>query len=458
MANIYGILHIGRQALSAQQEALNVTAHNIANVNTEGYSRQRVVMETTAPITTSAGQVGTGVAASGVERVYDRYLAQQMSAENETFGRWEAQKNGLERAEVVFNEASGYGLNQVMSDFWDSWQDLVNNPSGAAEREMVAWSGENLALNFERIHNDLSQIQNDMNSYVSQTVDGINFKAEQIAGINEKIVKIETSEGNANDLRDERDVWVKELAEMIDITYYEADNGSYTIELGDGGILVEGATTNALATETNGSGFEDVIWEDGGAAVPISNGKLKGYMEVRDVAIPGYQDDLEELSEEIKDAVNGIHENGYGLDGSTGNAFFTGSLSGNDFSVNPVVSEDVTKIAASGTLEGVPGDNQNAIEIAELQNGLKMNGDTATFDDFYNGVVSGVGVDVQQAHSSYDHQEAMVNYLDDYREAVSGVSLDEEMVNMLQFENAYQAAARVISSVEKMLETLVSIV
>ncbi|MFO7985609.1 MAG: flagellar hook-associated protein FlgK [Desulfatiglandaceae bacterium] len=458
MANIYGTLHIGRQALAAQQEALNVTAHNIANVNTEGYSRQRVVTETTAPITTGAGQVGTGVTVSGVERVYDRHLAQQISDENETFGRWEAEKNGLDRAEVVLNEASGYGLNQAMSDFWDAWQDLVNNPSGAAEREMVAWSGENLALNFERIHNDLSQIQNDMNSYVSQTVDGINFKAEQIAAINEKIVKIETSEGSANDLRDKRDVWVNELAKMIDITYHEEGNGSYTIKLGDDRSLVEGATSNALATDTNGSGFEDVVWEDDNADVPISDGKLKGYMEVRDAAIPGYKDDLEELSEEIKDAVNDIHQDGYGLDGTPGEDFFTGSLAGNDFAISSTISEDVTKIAASGTELGVPGDNQNAIEIAELQNALKMNSDTATFDDFYNGVVSGVGVDVQQAYSSYSHQEAMVNYLDDYREAVSGVSLDEEMVNMLQFEAAYQAAARTISSVDKMLETLMTIV
>jgi len=458
MASIYGILHIGRQALAAQQEALNVTAHNIANVNTEGYSRQRVVMETTAPITTVTGQIGTGVVVSGVERVYDKYLAKQISNENETLGRWEAEKNGLERVEVVFNETSGYGLNQAMSDFWDAWQDLVNNPSGAAEREMVAWSGENLALNFNRIYNDLSQIQNDMNSYVSQTVDDINFKAEQIAGINEKIVKIETSGANANDLRDERDVWVNELAKMIDITYHEEGNGSFTIESGDGGILVEGATSNALATVTNGSGFEDVVWAVGGAAVAISDGKLKGYLEVRDTAIPGYKLDLEELSEAIKDAVNDIHQNGYGLDGDTGDPFFAGTLAGNDFGVNSDISGDVNKIAASGTLEGVPGDNSNAIKMAELQNALKMNSDTATFDDFYNGVVSGVGVDVQQANSSYNHQEAMVNYLDDYREAVSGVSLDEEMVNMLQFETAYQAAARVISSVDKILETLMSIV
>jgi flagellar hook-associated protein 1 len=457
MANIYGILHVGRQALAAQQEALNVTAHNIANVNTEGYSRQRVVMETTAPITTSAGQVGTGVTISSVERVYDRYLAQQISNENQALGRWEAEKSGLERVEVVFNEASGYGLNQAMSEFWDSWEDLVNNPSGAAEREMVAWSGENLALNFGRIYNDLSQIQSDMDSYVSQTVDAVNFKAEQIAGINEKIVKIETSGGSANDLRDERDVWVNDLAKMIDISYQEETNGSYTIEL-DGEVLLEGADSNALTTVTNGSGYQDVAWDDGGALVSISDGKLKGYLEVRDTAIPDYKEDLADLAESIADAVNTAHANGYGLDESTGNDFFTGALDTDDFGVNADISGDVNKIAASGTAAGVPGDNSNAIEIAELQNALKMNGDTATFDDFYNGVVSGVGVDVQQAHSGYDHQEAMVNYLDDYREAVSGVSLDEEMVNMLQFETAYQAAARVISSVDKMLETLMSIV
>ncbi len=581
MSNIFGILNIGKQALLTQQEALNVTAHNIANANTPGYSRQRVVMETGASITTGAGQTGTGVTVAEVERVYERYLNNQISDENETLGRWEAEKGGLERVEAVFNEASGYGLNQSMGEFWNAWQDLANNPSGQTERQMLLGAGETLADNFQRVYNDLAEIQDELNTYVSQTVNDINVKAGQIADLNEKIVQIEASGGNnANDYRDERDFAVKELSQMIDITASEQNSGSVTITLGDGNTLVEGSTSSDLSTMTNASGFSDVVWDSAPTTSinsSISGGKLKGWLEVREVTIPGYQEEMENLVNSIKgveatkvtaaaastlsggeyftlsspstdyyvwykkdgagadptpggtgievailgtdsaaevatktaaaiaavgggdvfdapaptgttltitnvvagaatdsadndtgftlstltdggNGVNTVHRNGYGLDGSTGNDFFTGTLGGNDFGLASTISGDINKIAASVTAAGVPGDNSNAISIAELQNSLTMSSNTATFDDYYNSVVSSVGLDVQEATSRYNHQDSMVSYLDNYRESISGVSLDEEMINMLQFETAYEAAAKLINKVDEMLDALMSII
>jgi flagellar hook-associated protein 1 FlgK len=461
MASIYGVLHVGKQALVTQQEALNVTAHNISNVNTPGYSRQKVMMETSAPITTSAGQVGTGVTVSGIQRVYDRYLTDQISEETETLGRWEAEKGFLERVEVVFDETSGYGLNESMGEFWNAWQDLANNPSGQTERQMLLGAGEALAANFQQVYNDLTDIQRELDGNISQTIGDVNVKAGQIAEINQKIVQIESSGGTANDYRDERDLLVKELAGIIDITASEQSNGSVNIALGDGNMLVEGFTSNGLSTLTNTSGFCDVVWDSAPTVSinsSISGGNLKGWLEVRDVTIPGYKDDLETLVNGMTAEVNGLHANGYGVDGSTGNDFFSGSLAGGDLGVAAAISADVNKIAASATAAGVPGDNSNAIAIANLQYSLTMSSNTATFDDFYNATVSGVGFDVQKATSRYNHQDSMVSYLEDYRESVSGVSLDEEMINMLQFETAYEAAAKLISTVDEMLQTLMSIV
>ena len=580
MAGIYGVLHVGKQALLTHQEALNVTAHNIANVNTPGYSRQRVVMETTTPITTGAGQVGSGVTVSGIERVYDRYLNNQISNENETLGRWEAEKGGVERVEVVFNETSGYGLNAAMSEFWNGWQDLANNPSGHTERETLLAKGETLADNFQQSYNDLSAIRTELDNSISQTVGQINVKADQIADLNQKIVQIEANGDTANDYRDERDLALKELSLMIDITASEQNSGSVTVTLGDGENLVEGSTASDLSTMTNSAGFRDVVWDSAPTTSinsDISGGKLKGWLEVRDVTIPGYLENMENLVNSIKgveatkvtataastlsggeyftlsspttdyyvwyekggagadptpggtgikvdildgdtaeqvaakttavlaafgggavfdaptptgttltitnavagaatdsadgdtgftlttltdgsNGVNAIHRSGYGLDDSTGNDFFTGTLGGSDFGVASAISGDVNKIAASGTLAGVPGDNSNAISIANLQNTLTMNSNTDTFDDYYNSVVSSVGREVQQASSRYDHQYSMVAYLGNYRESISGVSLDEEMLNMLQFESAYEAAAMLISKVDEMLQTLMGMI
>jgi len=461
MANIYGVLHVGQQALLAQQEALNVTAQNIANANTPGYSRQRVVMETTTVVASDTGNMGTGVTIGDIERVYNSYLNHQIREESETLGRWQTEKNGLERVEVVFNEASQYGLSQSLGEFWNAWQDLVSNPSGYTERQMLIGSAEDLAHRFQGAYSDLSDIQAEMDNYVSQGVSEINIKAAGIAELNQKIVQIEAGSGIANSFRDERDVLLKELSSLIDISAVEQDNSSLTLTLGDGGVLVEGAFSSNLTTLTNGSGYQDVAWESApsvGINSSISGGQLKGLFEARDVAVPGYKEQLEDLVDTIRDGVNAIHANGFGLDGSTGNAFFTGAVEDNDFGIASTVSGDVNKIAAAGTASGVPGDNSNAISIAELQNSLTMSSNTATYDDYYNAIVSGIGFDVQQATSSYTQQDAMISYLENYRESISGVSLDEEMINMLQFEAAYESAAKLISKIDEMLQTLLNIV
>jgi flagellar hook-associated protein 1 len=460
MAGIYGALHVGKQALLTQQEALNVTSHNIANANTPGYTRQRVITETATPIETKFGLAGTGVTVGETERVYDRYVTAQIRDETETLGKWEATKEGLDRLEVVFNEASGIGLQDSMETFWNAWQDLTNNPSGQTERQMLVGAAENMAYNFQQAYNDLGAIQGELNNNINQVVSQINVKAEQIAELNQNIVQIEANGDNANDYRDKRDLVVKELSKIIDLTASEQENGSVTITLGDGNALVEEASTSDLTTVTNGSGYSDVAWDESGTVIndDISDGKLKGWLDVRDDTIPGYTDRLESLAGQMKSDINALHSGGFGLDDSTGNDFFTGTLENNDFALASVISEDVNKIAASATLGGLPGDNSNAIEIADLQNALTMSSNTATFDDFYNSIVSNVGFDVQAATSSYDYQDTMVSQLENYRESISGVSLDEEMINMLQFESAYEAAAKLISKVDEMLQTLMNII
>lgn len=463
MASIYGILHVGKQALLTHQEALNVTAHNIANVNTPGYSRQRVVLETTTPITTGAGQVGSGVTVSRTERIYDRYLNNQINNENETLGRWEAEKGGVERVEVVFNEALGYGLNQSMSEFWNGWQDLANNPSGHTERQILLGAGETLAYNFQQTYNDLAAIRTELDNNISQAVSQVNVKADQIADLNQKIVQIESKGDNANDYRDKRDLALKELSLMIDITASEEDNGSVTVTLGDGNKLVEGSTAPDLSTMTNASGFRDVVWASAPAVSinsDISGGKLKGWLEVRDVTIPEYTSNLTDLANGIRDKVNALHDAGFDLSGAPAGNFFVGDgiLEDDTFAVDSTIIADVNTIAASRTDTGAPGDNSNAIAIANLQNTLTMSGSTATFDDYYNSIVSSTGYAVQQATFSYNHQDSLVNYLENYRESISGVSLDEEMINMLQFESAYAAAAKLISKIDEMLQILMGMI
>ncbi|HUT43296.1 MAG TPA: flagellar basal body rod C-terminal domain-containing protein, partial [Desulfobacterales bacterium] len=180
-------------------------------------------------------------------------------------------------------------------------------------------------------------------------------------------------------------------------------------------------------------------------------------LETRDVAIEDYKTKLDDLASSIITEINNLHTAGFDLNGVAGLSFFTGS-SASDISINPVIAGDVNLIAASGTALGAPGDNSNAIAIANLQNGLLMSGGTATYDDFYNSLVSDVGIAVQSAQMNYDHQTAMFSSLDNYRESISGVSLDEEMVNLVKFQHAYDAAAKLISAVDEMMNTVMNMV
>ncbi|MCK4618612.1 MAG: flagellar hook-associated protein FlgK [Desulfobacterales bacterium] len=461
MSNVYGILNTARTALLTQQKAIDVTGHNIANVNTDGYSRQRVNMATNAPYSSQPGQTGTGVRAAEIQKIYDRFLGAQINNENQNLGNWEAQKGVLERVEIIFDESSGYGLNQAMSEFWNAWQDLANNPSDYAERAALLAKSETMTATFNNIYSNLEQIQIDIDTSIMGTVKEINSIAERIAGLNQKIALTEVGGQNANDYRDSRDLLLNELSLMINIDSFENSDGKVTVLVAGGRPLVENISSWNLSTKADDSGFQNIAWTDSDGNMvditdSISGGKLKGWLEVRDVTIPDYLSKLDDLAEGIITEVNDLHKAGLGLNDVSvvGRNFFTGTTATN----MAVDVDDVNNIAAAGSSDGLPGGNSNAIEIANLQNALKMNSDTATFDDYYNSLVTDVGSGVQKATVNFDHQSSMVTHLDNYRESVSGVSLDEEMVNLIKFQHGYNAAARLISVADELLDRVISMV
>jgi flagellar hook-associated protein 1 FlgK len=462
MTTIPGLLSIGSKALMAQQKGINVTGNNIANVNTPGYSRQRLNMSSDVPIMTGNGLMGSGVKANKVERVYQRFLGVQINHETQSLGQWEAHKDALERVELIFNESGGYGLNQVMSEFWNAWQDLTNNPSGSVERTVLVAKSEMLTATFAKNYEDLQKIQRDMDWNIEGAVEEINRLSENMVDLNQKIIQVESGGHMANDYRDQRDLVLKELSELIDINSFEDANGGITVSVGRGQALVEGTHTYKLSTQANAGGHQDVTWLDSsGNTVIISNniskGKLKGWLDARDVDIENSLNKLDTLAQNLMTEVNGLHATGYGLDGSTGNDFFTGTASAAGIQVNPLITNDTNLIAAA---EGIdkPGDNGNAIAIANLQEALTMNGSTTTFGAYYDSMVSDAGLAVQQATSYYDHQSQMVLQVENYRESISGVSIDEETVNLIKYQKAYQAAAKLINTADEMMETILAMI
>ena len=565
MTNIPGLLSVATKALTIQQRAIHVTGNNIANVNTPGYSRQRLNISSDVPVDTGFGALGTGVTATGIERVYEHFLGVQINNETQNLGRWEAHRDSLQNVETIFSESGGYGLNQVMSEFWNAWQDVTNNPSGSVERTILLAKSEMLATTISKNYDDLKSVQHDIDTMITGAIGEINRLSEGIFDLNLKIVQMESGGNAANDYRDQRDVLLKELSELIEVNSFEDANGAAIVSVGSGQVLVEASRSYDLSTQVNASGLLDITWLDSANNTVtitnrISGGKLKGWLDTRDLDIRNALNRLDLLAQRLMEEVNTVHQAGYGLDGSTGNDFFVGAataggvmdsvltitaeqggagnisislvpggsagsetvttdpitgdirvaiedgvstraqiaaaiqghpavasvvpaapsgtpwtlgtgadsvtLSGGasavSIQVNPLVANDVNLIAAAASFDTVPGDkpgdNGNAIAIANLQNALTMNGNTTTFGAFYGSMVSDIGHAVQQADAYRDHQSQMVLQLENQRESISGVSIDEEMVNLVKFQNAYQAAAKLITTADEMLETVLNIV
>ncbi len=225
MPGVGGALDIARWTLYSSQLAIEVTSHNIANANTEGYSRQQLQIQPNYPITMGPGQIGTGARATEVTRSYDAFINEQVTLRKSQYNYWKAQSDSLQEIETIFNESEGYGLNQVMAEFWNAWSDLSDNPDGIPERESLLAKTNNLTQLIGGLDYNLREYQSHLDSNIQGSVDKINTLIEQVAGLNNQISSVEIKGViNANDLRDRRDMLLEELSEYMDISYYEEEN------------------------------------------------------------------------------------------------------------------------------------------------------------------------------------------------------------------------------------------
>ncbi|PIQ96781.1 MAG: flagellar hook-associated protein FlgK [Nitrospinae bacterium CG11_big_fil_rev_8_21_14_0_20_56_8] len=557
-SNIFSVLNTGRVGLLAQQLALEVTGQNVANVQTKGYSRQEVVFEANTPRMTAQGQLGTGVRVAGLNRIHDEFLFSQILAEGDTNGNYQVRKDVFDKLEVLFNETKGRSLNNQLSDFFASLQDLSTNPSGLPERANVVARGQELSTVFNQLGDGLFTIQRNLDNNVVAEAEEINALTARIAKLNKEIHENELpGQFGANDLRDTRDRLIRELSEKIDIKTVDEVNNQVNITLQGGLPLILGDTTFDLSTTLNGNNnsFRDVLISNSGGGTTnitsgIKGGKLKGYLDMRDTEVAQVKDTLERMAASFVREFNRVHQGGFGADGSTGVNFFknlvpvvktnvdntgsaqvsmsnaapgttsidkyeitfTGSnsfmlnnlttnassgsytftagtsfnligglavsisgtaVAGDKFrfsvsenaarliSVSSTVVNDSRKIAAGQT---VNGDGNNALSLGDLQTSLLFDATTLaasgsgsfTFDEFYNALVSTVGIRSFSARSTVDQQEGIMLQLDSIRESTSGVSIDEEMINMLKFQQAFNASARVITTVQELMDTLVN--
>lgn len=469
-------LEIAKTGLFVSQKALEVTGHNIANANTPGYTRQVVDMASIAPPTTFGmydqwgKAIGEGVKIVDIRQIRDQFLDNQYRRENKFLGEWETKAEVLSAIENIFNEPSSSGITAVLNDFFNSLQELSKNPESLTVRAEVRERAIALVDTFNTVYQHLYDKLNELNSTIQSRIAEINSYAERISRLNGEIYRFELSGQVANDLRDQRNLLVDQLSKLVNITTYEDANGNFRIDIG-GQALVSGTTAFTMSMDKNGN----VIWDLTKSPVNPSSGVLKGLLDMRDgdgtngvKGIPYYMEQWNKLAYNIAKALNEVHSQGYGLDGSTGNLLFGGFDTSIAYdkttpyaqlikvSSDILASDGLLKIAAAKDSLALPGDNRNALELIALRDEPLDGLDKATFDDFARSLISNLGVDAEQANVMKKNQEVMVKQIDLNRQSTSGVSLDEEMTNMLKYQKSYAACARVITAMDELIDTVIN--
>ncbi|MDR7434388.1 MAG: flagellar hook-associated protein FlgK [Armatimonadota bacterium] len=461
MTSAFFGLDIIRRALAAQKLALDVTAHNIANANTPGFSRQEAVQATTPPYTIPAlnrpaapGQLGTGVQIAQIRRLRDQFIDAQIRQEGQSAAKWKAIRDALSQVEVIFNEPSDQGLSMVFSRFWNAWQEVARAPETIAVRASLREQAVTLAGAIRHTYEQLKQLRDQVDYSVSIKVDQINTLARQIFDLNRQISNIEAMGDQANDLRDQRDLLMEELTKIADVTLSETSTGKLLVFLQGRPLVgeVKVAELAAVPDPMNGN-LRAVQWADTGQPVAFNNGEIAALLEIRDMTIPAYQRELDAIAQALMTNVNAQHRAGFDLNGASGGDFFVGA-GASDIDVDASIKGDLTRIAASAS--GAPGDGRNALSIAQLQFAKVLNGGTATIDDVYRGLISQLGVSAQEAKRLQENQDLLVEQLTLRREAISGVNIDEEVTNMIRYQHAFEAASRLARAYDEILDTLIN--
>ncbi len=433
--------------MQAEQEALSTTTNNISNVNTPGYTRQTVSLEEAAPVQYGGMLFGNGVTVGQITSQRDALLQTRFEQETQQQSKYSSYLGTMQQVQTLFNETTGNGLQSSITDFFNSLQQLSTSPSDTSLRQGVLTAAQNMAQSFNDTANNLQQLQHNADLTVGQSVNQINNLTSQIAGLNVQIGTATSTGQNAGTFIDQRDQLVTQLSGLVDVSSIDTGNGSVTLTTSNGTALVAGNQSFQLATQTNpATGFQDVYSQGSDITSSLTGGTLAGAIQARDQSIPSVMSSLDSIASGLANSINSVSKAGTDLNGNPGGALFTvpsGGSAGAALSIGVAIS-DPSKIA--GSLDGSTGDNSNINAMLAVQNQAIVNGQTPL--NAYSNLVFQVGNDVSTAQSESTSAQAMVQQLQNQIGSVSGVSINEESVNLVQYERAYQAAAQVSSVID----------
>jgi flagellar hook-associated protein 1 FlgK len=462
MAGLFDTINLGANSLATYRKAIDVTGHNLANVNTPGYTRQRLLIESTTVDGGAWGPIGTGSEGVKVVQLQHETAGRQLQTEASIEGSLSVKQDALQQALVFLQEsidrngANGTntkGISQGLADFFAAAQSVATNPGSMAEREVMLQKAQELATKFNHADSRLASLQQGLSDRVTSDVGQANGLLQEIAKLNESIVAEEAlTPGYANDLRDTRQLKLEALSNLVKIDASEQENGAVNVSIA-GHLMVDGReVAGSLETFTAGDGSLQVRASGQSTPLPLTGGSIHGALSVRDTELANLRSDINLLASTLISEVNAVHSAGFGLNGTTGANFFTGA-NASDIAVNTDLLRDPALLQASG-VSGEAGNNQVALAIHGINQRTHAALGNLTFSGKQAQTVAAFGQEVATAKSDLADQKTISQFVRNQRDSISGVSIDEEMTNLIMFQKAFQASAKIISTADEMLATL----
>ena len=442
------IFDVSKQALQNSERAIDTISKNIANVNTEGYKRRLIDTENF----TGSG-TANGVDTQDLMRARNVFIENQLIKEQGSLGKYESDSAIIANIESLFGEPGSSGLQNLMTEFWNSWNDLANDPESQSARVVVRDKAVTMTNAFNRVYSDLHDMQQEISREIVNTVTQANKLIRQIDTLNRQYTVSKSA-----DLLDQRDLVLNQLSELIDIEVKNNSGSDLVVSL-DGQILVSQNYVSQIVSdasyENNYPSYTFAL-DTNKKAINIEGGSLGSILDINNEYIPDYMNQLDILAVSLVGRINQLHSNGYNLDGKTGINFFDSNVSGAaDITVNRDIREDHSLIATAGS-ESAAGDGSVAQAIYDAQFEKVLN--NGTYSDYYNSLITQVGHQVSEANFNYESQQNIVQSLQNQRDSVSGVSLDEELAKLIEYQNAYQAASKLIATSNAMINSILTMI
>ncbi len=463
--SITSVLNTAKNALFAQQTALQVVSNNVANVNTPGYARQEAVLTEQKAVMTDLGLfLSNGVSVSTVISHYDKYLEASVAKENMAMEEQKTYEQYFGRIETILDE-NNTKLTSNLVAFFNSWQELSADPLSPTSRTAVVTEGANLANGIRDVYGELKDIQAEVDSNIALKVDEINSILHSVAQLNGQVYASGAGGNDNGTLFNERQQLVNKLSGILDIQYFQDKDGGMTIMTSSGKTLVDRESVIELKAESGSSGeFAKVSWSGGSSvSVDITNtiqgGSLKSLIDLRDNQLEGFIDGIDNLAESVMTEVNSLHCTGYNANGTTNIDFFKNVTTdfAENFDISDEIKADPSNVAVTSSAEN-PSDNDVALAIAELGTAtVTIDGQDTTYVGYGSSIASNIGTLSQNAKDLSEYHQTLMTSIEKQRDSVSGVSIDEEMSNLIKFQYAYQAAARLLNVANSLMDSLLEI-